>query len=72
VTTSASAFVASLLGARMLPLTAAVVAVLAAQLGAACAAVLLPGLATREALWVVVIGALGVLLAEDRRRPSSA
>jgi hypothetical protein len=44
----------------------------AAQLAAACAAVLLPGLATREALWVVVIGALGVLLAEDRRRPSSA
>lgn len=66
VTTSASAFVASLLGARMLPLTAAVVALLAAQLGAAGAAVLVPGLATREALWVVVIGALGVLLAEDR------
>jgi Na+/phosphate symporter len=65
-TTSSAALFSGLLSARMLRVPAAVVLLLGAQLGAAGAAVLLPLLAKREALWVVVVGAVWVLLAENR------
>jgi len=65
-TTSAAGLLAGLLAARMLQLRAAVIVLVGTQLGASAAAVLLPLLATREALWVVTIGVLWVLLAESR------
>jgi Na+/phosphate symporter len=65
-TTSAAGLLAGLLAARMLQLRAAVIVLIGTQLGASAAAVLLPLLATREALWVVTIGVLWVLLAESR------
>jgi Na+/phosphate symporter len=65
-TTSAAGLFAGLLGARMVQLPVSVVLMIGAQLGAAVAAVLLPRFATGEALWVLVIGALWVLLAESR------
>jgi hypothetical protein len=65
-TTAAAALFSGLLGARMLPPMAASLLLIGAQLGAALSAVLLPSFATRDALWVVVVGALWVLLAEDR------
>lgn len=65
-TTSAAGLLAGLLAARMLQLRAAVIVLLGTQFGASAAAVLLPLLATREALWVVTIGVLWVLLAESR------
>ena len=65
-TTSAAGLFAGLLAAHMLKLRAAVVLLVGAQLGTAIAAVILPLLATREALWVITIGALWVTLAENR------
>jgi Na+/phosphate symporter len=65
-TTSAVGLFSGLLAARMLKLRAAVVLLVGAQLGVALAAVLLPLFATREALWVVAVGALWVLLSESR------
>jgi Na+/phosphate symporter len=65
-TTSAAGLFAGLLAAHMLKLRAAVILLIGAQLGAALAAVLLPLFATREALWVIAVGALWVLLAESR------
>jgi len=65
-TTAAAALFSGLLGARMLPPMAASLLLIGAQLGAAASAVLLPSFATRDALWVVVIGSLWVLLSEDR------
>ena len=65
-TTAAAALFSGLLGARMLPPMAASLLLIGAQLGAAVSAVILPSFATRDALWVVVVGALWVLLAEDR------
>ena len=57
-TTAAAALFSGLLGARMLPPMAASLLLIGAQLGAAASAVLLPSFATRDALWVVVIGSL--------------
>jgi Na+/phosphate symporter len=65
-TTSAAGLLAGLLAARMLQLRAAVIVLIGTQLGASAAAVLLPLVATREALWVVTIGVLWILLAESR------
>ena len=65
-TTSAAGLFAGLLAARMLTLRAAVILLIGAQLGAAIASVLLPLFATREALWLIAVGALWVLLAQSR------
>jgi Na+/phosphate symporter len=65
-TTAAAALLSGLLGARMLPPMAASLLLIGAQLGAALSAVLLPSFATRDALWVVVLGSLWVLLSENR------
>ena len=64
--TSAAALFAGLLSARMLNLRGALVLSIGAQLGAAGSALLLPLVATREALWVIFAGALWVVLAESR------
>ncbi|MET0384522.1 MAG: Na/Pi symporter [Polyangiales bacterium] len=65
-TTAAAALFAGLLGARMLSPGTANLLLIGAQLGAAISAVLLPLFATRDALWVIVIGALWVMMARSR------
>jgi hypothetical protein len=71
-TTSAGALFAGLLAARMIQLQGALALSLGAQLGAAGAALLLPLFATREALWVIVVGSLWFILAEGRLNRSLA
>ena len=66
-TTSSAGVLAGLIEARMLPVATAMVMLLGVQLGAASAGALLPLVATREALWVIVLGALWVGFADDRR-----
>lgn len=65
-TTSAAGLLAGLLAAGMVRLRPAVIVLVGTQLGASAAAVLLPLLATRESLWVVTVGVLWVILAENR------
>lgn len=66
-TTAGAAVVAGLLGARMLSETGALTLLLGVQLGAAAAGALLPFFVAREALWLVLLGAVCIGVAGDRR-----
>ncbi|MGD8858861.1 MAG: Na/Pi symporter [Myxococcales bacterium] len=66
-TTMSAGVLLGMLRARLLPARAAAVVLLGVQLGAATAGAILPLFAIREALWVVVLGAIWTGVARDRQ-----
>ena len=71
-TTSATGVLSGLLQARLLRKRAVVGVVLGVQLGAATAGALLPLFASRHALWIIVLGLVWFLAANDRKARARA